>query len=127
MLVAAEIPPLDRRRLEEIEEDLGSRAPAVAFAERFLHMLPGRIHAIATAVEAGEVEAIRTALLSLAISAEMVGAVQLASGTWAAEAGLRSGGHQAVREALPQIEHDAAAARLALVSLLVGGSRPTTR
>lgn len=71
-------PVLDRTRLEALATELDSRPTAVRFMRQFLEMLPTRVVRIKDALAGNDQEAALTAVLSLASSASMVGAHQLA-------------------------------------------------
>lgn len=71
-------PVLDRTRFEALAEELDSRAAALAFITQFLQMLPARVARIKHALAGDNPDAALTAVRSLASSATMVGAHQLA-------------------------------------------------
>ncbi|MCO4256693.1 Hpt domain-containing protein [Pseudarthrobacter cellobiosi] len=71
-------PVLDRTRLEALAEELDSRATALQFITQFLQMLPARVARIKHALADNDPEAALTAVRSLASSASMVGAHQIA-------------------------------------------------
>jgi HPt (histidine-containing phosphotransfer) domain-containing protein len=71
-------PVLDRTRLRALAEELDSRATALAFVTQFLQMLPARVARIKHALAGHDPEAALTAVRSLASSASMLGAHQLA-------------------------------------------------
>ncbi|THJ68803.1 signal peptidase I [Arthrobacter echini] len=71
------LPVLDRRILDDLGAELSSPEGALQFAGMFVDMLPQRIHAIDVALSTGDVDAAVVALLSLNVSAAMVGAVRL--------------------------------------------------
>ena len=117
----AAVPILDRACLEDLAEDLASRAHAIDFAASFVKLLPRRIHAIATALEAGELEAAQVALVSLAVSASMVGALQLERDVRLLEEDVRAERTARAREAVRALVNDADAVAAALVEALGGG------
>jgi len=73
----SQLPVLDRRILENLGRELSSQAGALQFAGMFVDMLPQRIGAVETALAARDADAAVVALLSLSVSASMVGAPQL--------------------------------------------------
>jgi signal peptidase len=77
-------PTLDRTILENLGEELSSRAGALHFADSFVDMLPQRIDAVEGAFAARDADAAVVALLSLNVSASMVGACRLEEGSSAA-------------------------------------------
>ncbi|MUK00906.1 hypothetical protein GM708_02545 [Vibrio cholerae] len=71
------LPVLDRRTLDNLGDELSSREGALRFVEIFTHLLPQRLRAIESAFASGDSDAAVVALLSLNVSASMVGARQL--------------------------------------------------
>ncbi len=71
------LPVLDRRILDNLGVELASREGALRFAETFIDLLPQRLLAIESALAAGDEDAAVVALLSLNVSASMVGARRL--------------------------------------------------
>lgn len=74
----SQLPALDRRTLEHLGEELSDPAGALEFAQIFVRLLPQRIDAVEAAFAAGSADAAVVALLSLHVSASMVGACRLA-------------------------------------------------
>ncbi|WP_415853351.1 hypothetical protein [Sinomonas sp. G460-2] len=111
-------PDLEPARLDTLAVELDSRDDACAFAAKFLDLLPRRLQKIAATVQAGDVEAAHVALLSLAVSAEMVGALRLERNTRHADRELRAGRLGGARGAIPELNHDADAVARALTDLL---------
>ncbi|MEG9249883.1 signal peptidase I [Arthrobacter sp. Soc17.1.1.1] len=72
-----DLPTLDRSILENLGEELSSQAGALQFADAFVDLLPQRIGAVEDAFTARDADAAVVALLSLNVSASMVGAVRL--------------------------------------------------
>ncbi|WP_258062547.1 signal peptidase I [Arthrobacter sp. B0490] len=77
-------PALDRAVLEGLGEELASRAGALQFAEAFVDLLPQRVRAVEDAFASRDADAAVVALLSLNVSASMVGARRLEEGSSAA-------------------------------------------
>ncbi len=73
----SQLPVLDRQTLDDLGAELSSPAGALQFAGMFVDMLPQRIGAIDVAFRAGDADAAVVALLSLNVSASMVGARRL--------------------------------------------------
>jgi HPt (histidine-containing phosphotransfer) domain-containing protein len=71
-------PVLDGTRLGTLAEELDSRPAALDFITQFLQMLPARLTRINHALAGKDQEAAWVVVLSLATSASMVGAEQLA-------------------------------------------------
>ena len=115
-----QLPDLERARLDSLAVELDSRGDALAFAAKFLDLLPRRLQKIAATVQAGDAEAAHVALLSLAASAEMVGALRLERDTRRADRELRAGRLGGARAAVPQLNHDAEGVARALTDLLRG-------
>lgn len=80
----SQLPALDRRTLEHLGEELSDPAGALEFAQIFVRLLPQRIDAVEASFAAGAADAAVVALLSLQVSASMVGAYRLAEETSAA-------------------------------------------
>jgi signal peptidase I len=72
-----DVPTLDRSILENLGEELSSQAGALQFADSFVDLLPQRIRAVEDAFRARDADAAVVALLSLNVSASMVGAGRL--------------------------------------------------
>lgn len=70
-------PVLDRGILDNLGVELSSHAGALLFAGTFVEMLPQRIGAVEAALMARDADAAVVALLSLTVSASMVGARRL--------------------------------------------------
>ncbi|WP_235498628.1 signal peptidase I [Arthrobacter sp. Leaf234] len=70
-------PVLDRGILDNLGVELSSHAGALLFAGTFVEMLPQRIGAVEAALTARDADAAVVALLSLTVSASMVGARRL--------------------------------------------------
>lgn len=70
-------PVLDRQTLDNLGVELSSRDGALQFAGTFSDMLPRRVDAVEAAFAAGNGDAAVVALLSLKVSAAMVGARRL--------------------------------------------------
>ncbi len=81
---SADVPTLDRSILENLGEELSSQAGALQFADSFVAMLPQRIAAVEDAFAARDADSAVVALLSLNVSASMVGASRLEEGSSAA-------------------------------------------
>ncbi|MHA7209202.1 signal peptidase I [Arthrobacter sp. MDT1-65] len=77
-------PALDRAVLEGLGEELASRAGALQFAGAFADLLPQRVRAVEDAFASRDADAAVVALLSLNVSASMVGARRLEEGSSAA-------------------------------------------
>ena len=121
MLMCADpLPDLERARLEALAGELDSEADALAFAAKFLDLLPRRLEKVAETVRAGETEAAHVALVSLAASAEMVGAMQLERDAREADRELLAGRLGITRESIPRLDQDADAVAHALIDLLNG-------
>ncbi len=120
LLTADPLPDLDRARFETLAGELDSRVHALAFAATFLNLLPRRLERISTTVDAGQAEAAHVALLSLAASAEMVGAQRLERDARQADRELRAGHLCGARDSIPQLDRDAEAVARALTDLLRG-------
>ncbi|WP_262364244.1 signal peptidase I [Arthrobacter echini] len=73
----SQLPVLDRQTLDDLGEELSNQAGALQFAGMFVDLLPQRIDAIDAAFGAGDGDAAVVALLSLNVSASMVGARRL--------------------------------------------------
>ena len=86
-----------------------------------MKLLPRRIHAISTALDAGEPEAAQVALVSLAVSASMVGALQLERDARLLEEDVRTDHTDRARESVRTLVNDADAVAAALVEALGGG------
>ncbi|WP_298252055.1 signal peptidase I [uncultured Arthrobacter sp.] len=71
------LPVLDRQTLDDLGAELSNQAGALQFAGMFVDMLPQRIDAIDAAFGARDGDAAVVALLSLNVSASMVGARRL--------------------------------------------------
>lgn len=71
------LPVLDRSVLQNLGTELSSHAGAFQFAETFVQLLPQRIAAVESAFAAEDTDAAVVALLSLNVSASMVGACRL--------------------------------------------------
>ncbi|TKV29312.1 signal peptidase I [Arthrobacter sp. NamB2] len=78
------LPVLDREVLQNLGVELSSHAGALHFAETFVQLLPQRIAAVESAFRAEDTDAAVVALLSLNVSASMVGASRLEDSTSAA-------------------------------------------
>ncbi|WP_258058782.1 signal peptidase I [Arthrobacter sp. B1805] len=78
------LPVLDRSVLQNLGVELSSHAGALHFAETFVQLLPQRIAAVESAFRAEDTDAAVVALLSLNVSASMVGASRLEESTSAA-------------------------------------------
>jgi HPt (histidine-containing phosphotransfer) domain-containing protein len=116
-----ELPILERGRLREIAGDLDSAADALSFAALFLDLLPRRLRTVAAAVEAGRTDDAHVALLSLATSAEMVGAVQLERAARCTDRAVRAVDLPSARASVPDLRRSADAVAQALEDLLAGG------
>ncbi|WP_240615158.1 signal peptidase I [Arthrobacter ruber] len=73
----SQLPALDRAILENLGVELSSQAGALQFAGMFVDMLPQRIGAVEDAFADRDTDAVVVALLSLNVSASMVGARRL--------------------------------------------------
>ncbi|BBE24457.1 hypothetical protein MN0502_33400 [Arthrobacter sp. MN05-02] len=71
------LPVLDRRILDNLGVELSNQEGALQFAGMFVQMLPQRIEAVQAAFTARDADAAVVALLSLTVSASMVGARRL--------------------------------------------------
>ena len=118
LLAADALPILEHARLDVLAGELNSWADAMDFAAKFLDLLPRRVRAVTTTVQAGEAEAAHVALVSLAASAGMVGALQLERDARLADEELRAGHLVQARESLPGLWVDARAVIEALRDLL---------
>ena len=114
----APAPVLDRACLDDLAEDLASRSDALDFAAAFVKLLPSRLHAIATALDAGRTEAAHIALVSLGASASMVGALRLERDVRLLVEDLGAGRDGGARESLRGLADDADAIAAALVEAL---------
>jgi len=106
---------LDPAQLDVLAEELLDRGSAVAFAQRYLAMLPARVERLELAVVAGDLEAALDRVRSLRISSAMAGAVELMKLSESIERTLRLHGVRAVacesRAVRPAAERTAAALR----------------
>ena len=96
-------PLLDHVVLRELAEDIGPRA-ATSFAREFAGMWPRRRAALAAAVSRDDAEGAMDAILSMRVSSAMVGARRLEGLAAGLETGLRTGGVQALRPLLRDVE-----------------------
>ncbi|WP_077490939.1 hypothetical protein [Sinomonas mesophila] len=111
----AEIPVLDRACLDDLASDLASPADARDFAASFVKLLPGRIHSIAAALDGGRTEAAHVSLVSLAVSASMVGALRLEREARLLDGEVLAGRAALAAESVRRLVDDADAACAALV------------
>ncbi|MDP9885321.1 HPt (histidine-containing phosphotransfer) domain-containing protein [Sinomonas atrocyanea] len=116
-----ELPILEQTRLRDIAGDLGSAADALTFAALFLDLLPRRLRTVAAAVEAGRTDDAHVALLSLATSAEMVGALRLEQAARCTDRAVRAVDLPSARASVTDLRRSADAVAQALEDLLAGG------
>jgi hypothetical protein len=117
---ADDLPVLERDRLAEIAGELGSSADALSFAALFLDLLPKRLRTVAAAVEEGRTGDAHVALLSLAASAEMVGALRLEHAARHTDRAVRAVDLQSAKASVCGLRHSADAVAHALEDLLAG-------
>lgn len=95
------LPVLNLAVLHELEDELGSVSVAHQFASDYVGSWGKRLTYLERSIEADDPEAAMDALISMKISAFMVGASRLASLTVEAECLLQAGNLPAVRGLLP--------------------------
>lgn len=99
---------LDAGQLDRLALELDSRSAAAGFVDRFLQRLPGSLACVQRSLVAGKSEGALIAILSVAASAAMAGAVQLEGDSRAVEHSIRAGDLKAARAAAGVLEADAA-------------------
>ncbi len=70
---------LDTAVITQLGDDLGDRAFVEHLVGTYRRMLPGRVERVVTALEAGDLDALMDAVLSLRTSATTMGATALAT------------------------------------------------
>lgn len=115
-----DLPILEQGRLRDIASDLNSSADALSFAALFLDLLPRRLRTVAAAVEAGRTDDAHVALLSLATSAEMVGALRLEQAARCTDRAVRAADLPSAQASVTDLRRSADAVAQALEDLLAG-------
>ncbi|QYF91143.1 MULTISPECIES: hypothetical protein [Arthrobacter] len=99
---------LDIGRIDSLSIELSSRAYAVGILSRFLERLPGRLGSVHGNLREGQSEGALIAILSVATSAAMTGALQLEAQSREVERQIRAGDLAAARVAAGGLDTNAA-------------------
>lgn len=99
---------LDTRQIDRLALELDSRSTAIGFVGRFLQRLPDSLACVHRSLLEGKSEGALAAILSVATSAAMAGAVQLEGHSRAVERIIRSGDLDAARAAAGVLDANAA-------------------
>ncbi|MFJ6280694.1 Hpt domain-containing protein [Arthrobacter subterraneus] len=109
-MAASKRPPLVTWSvLRRLEDEFDDPAPARSFVRDFIAYWDDRYLRLVHTVEGGDAAASLDALLSVRITATMIGATRLARLTADLESSLKRGDLGAVAEALPEMQDCAAA------------------
>ncbi len=95
---------LDIRQIDKLAAELDSRTCAVGFVGRFLDSLPRRVACVHSSLRDGKAERALVAVLSVATSAAMAGAVQLEGRSRAVERNIRAGDLTAAKAAAGELD-----------------------
>ena len=90
---------LDHGQLDRLAVELNSRTHAESFVDRFLANLPDRLARIQRSLLAEQTESALVAVLSVATSAAMAGAIQLERRSRSIERSIRAGDLAAAQDA----------------------------
>ena len=115
---------LDARQFDRLALELDSRSCAVGFVGRFLEALPRRLATIHRSLLEGKSEGALVAVLSVATSAAMAGAVQLECRSRAIEGSIRAGDLDSARVGASALDSNVADFAQH-VSLLFSSAKPT--
>jgi HPt (histidine-containing phosphotransfer) domain-containing protein len=99
---------LDLGQIDRLAVELNSRSYAEGFVGRFLENLPERLARIQRSLLEGRSESALVAILSVATSAAMAGAIQLEGRTRSIELSIRAGDLAAARDAAGALDTNAA-------------------
>ncbi|GIU56615.1 hypothetical protein [Arthrobacter sp. NicSoilC12] len=99
---------LDTHQIDRLAHELDSRSTAVGFVGRFVQRLPDSLARIHRSLLEGKSEGALAAVLSVATSAAMAGAVQLEGHSRTVEQSIRAGDLGAARAAAAVLDANAA-------------------
>jgi HPt (histidine-containing phosphotransfer) domain-containing protein len=99
---------LDIRQVDKLAVELDSRTYAVGFVGRFLEGLPDRLATIHRTLLEGKSEGALVAILSVATSAAMAGAIQLERHSREIEQSIRAGDLESARDAARTLDSNVA-------------------
>lgn len=99
---------LDTWQIDRLALELDSRSTAVGFVGRFVQRLPDSLACIHRSLLEGKSEGALAAILSVATSAAMAGAVQLEGHSRVVERSIRAGDLGAARAAAGALDANAA-------------------
>lgn len=99
---------LDTGRIDRLAAELDSRSCAMGFVWRFLECLPDRLSGVHRSLRDGKSEGALAAILSVATSAAMAGAIQLEGQSRAIEHSIRAGDLESARAAARTLDSDVA-------------------
>ncbi len=102
------VPVLDSRRIDALAAELNYRADAVEVVGRFVERLPDRLLCVHENLRDGARERALTAVLSVATSAAMTGALRLEAQSREVERQIRAGDLVAARSAAWALDSSAA-------------------
>lgn len=99
---------LDTGRIDGLAAELDSRSFAMGFVCRFLECLPDRLTGVYRSLSDGKSDGALVAILSVATSAAMAGAIQLEGQSRAIEHSIRAGDLESARAAARTLDSDVA-------------------
>ena len=99
---------LDTRQIDRLAHELDSRSTAVGFVGHFVQRLPDSLACIHRSLLEGKSEGALAAVVSVASSAAMAGAVQLEGHSRVVERSIRAGDLGAARAAAGVLDANAA-------------------
>lgn len=105
---------LDATVITQLGDDLGDRAFVDRLVATYRRMLPGRVERVVAALEAGDLDALMDAVLSLRTSATTMGATALATLAQDVEQHVRVADTVAARRAVRRLPGTAEKTSLAL-------------
>ena len=100
-------PVLDVRQIDKLAVELDSRSCAVGFVGRFLDALPGRLAVVHRSLLDGKTDGALVAILSVATSASMAGAMQLECRSRAIERSILAGDLDSARAGAEALDSNA--------------------